>query len=251
MGLIASASLCRMNYTLAVYSWIFLDMSKRHGLWQFHHAIKGKSIRWWDGDLEYAQRVAARVSGYLLGGGFVPDEYTVWMIVNRCAYRYIRLYGLRKDADTWNRITDAICKRIQARPQTSKKVTCSERSARGKSLLIFENEFSLPRPKFLRCEVGHRLARFKAYQQTRCDLCGKPKHKLLWLNENGMIESGFAALYGYPQRYQLNLCEKHYSGMRRIAREAYKTDELRRELGKTKRQINQLRKQNESTEKHA
>jgi hypothetical protein len=251
MGLSASGNLCRMNYTLAVYSWIFLDMSKRHGLWQFHHAIKGKSIRWWDGDLEYAQRVAARVSGYLLGGGFVPDEYTVWMIVNRCAYRYIRLYGLRKDADTWNRITDAICKRIQARPQTSKKVTCSERSARGKSLLIFENEFSLPRPKFLRCEVGHRLARFKAYQQTRCDLCGKPKHKLLWLNENGMIESGFAALYGYPQRYQLNLCEKHYSGMRRIAREAYKTDELRRELGKTKRQINQLRKQNESTEKHA
>jgi len=226
-------------------------MRKRHGLWQFHHAIKGKGIRWWSDELDYAERVAARVCGRFLGGGFVPDEYTVWMIVSRCAYRYIRLHNLSRNVDTWNRITDAICKRIDARPQTSKKVIYSGRAARGKSLLIFDNEFLLPRPKFLRCEVEHRLAKFKEYQQTRCDLCGKPKHKLLWLNENGMIESGFAALYGYPQRYQLNLCEKDYSGMRRIAREAYKTDELRRQLGKTKRQLNQLRKQNESTEDHA
>ena len=98
-------------------------MRKRHGLWQFHHAIKGKNIRWWTDELDYAQRVAARVCGRLLGGGFVPDEYTVWMIVSRCAYRYIRLHKLPTNVDTWNRITDAICKRIGARPKKKKKVT--------------------------------------------------------------------------------------------------------------------------------
>lgn len=145
---------------------------KRHGLWQFHRALKeGKcSVKWWAMETEQEQNLVrsmvGRITGSFLGGGFVQSPYRVADIIARCAHRYMRRFGIRMNVEHWNDVCEMVGRRMQARPQSLKAIQIYRNVARSKAPVLFEDGW-IPTVKHGIWEVRARRDKIAAYIKWR------------------------------------------------------------------------------------
>lgn len=142
---------------------------KRHGLWQFHRAIRSTQIKWWTNDeFEHATRHFEFVSCRYT---YRDYPYRDMDAVIRCANRYMRRYSLKRNVESWNSTCNLICDRMGAHAQTRKAVTHAKHIARGKTLIdaLGKDDLDLPYPRHYLMDIRYRLNRLKEMQRKRLD----------------------------------------------------------------------------------
>lgn len=145
---------------------------KKHGIWQFHRSLhdRGPHLKWWTfEEVDQAFTRFHMVSGQWLGGSFIQSPYRKMDIVIRCANRYMRRFGIKRNVETWNSVCTLIGSRMNAHMQTMKAVLHHPHEARKKTPMRkeYSGEFQRPYPVRGLYLVQMRLERIKRMQSDR------------------------------------------------------------------------------------
>lgn len=245
-----------------------LTVKRRHGLWQWHWALRHSPIfrdaRWWDGEMDKAQRAVKFYTNSHLGGAMVPVECRPWMAVVRCARRYMRRFGVPETVGNWNAICGHIGDRRNAHDLTMRAVLIADARPRTK-LRKSRGEFSRAYPVRSLRDVAERHKRLVAHIEDRrkkekeaaerrrwgevplCEVCKGKRTTTLYLGDDGVELLGLREMYGYPQKaYAIGLCRKCDTKFSQLVKTARQADEDRKLVNSTKRKL-----RNEAAKIHA
>lgn len=229
---------------------------KKHGLWQFHRSLheRGSHLKWWT--IEEVDQAFTRfhmVSGQWLGGAFIGSPYRKMDIVIRCANRYMRRYGLKRNVETWNSVCTLIGSRMKAHMQTMKAVLHHPHMARKRTPLDtkYVSEFGLPCPVRWLGAVQMRLVRIKQMQSDRADrlirtccICNENDahiSRYFWNTERKLL--GLEDVL--KDRPSYKCCAPCHMKLGKLLKKAKEAEEAKLSIKRFKR------KQNESTKNNA